>query len=131
MASLKLKIASGILCLISFSHSAYAIDRVLAKPAKPCPQTRGTDLIFPKRNTLEIISYDQATKTFTAVSTKLPDEGEFRVTLGGLADSIRQIKKSYDAISHNPASIVGNSYMTQENLFTLTDPEIEARRGCR
>lgn len=99
--------------------------------AHTCPATDGTDLVLPKGAKYQILSYDEATKTYKVYSTKFTAEGDSSVTLEGLAKGIKEVRDRKYEIAKKPDDIVDSVYTLDNDVPTLFPKEIEARRGCQ
>lgn len=103
------------------------------KPAhkKSCPNTLGTDLPFFKGIEIKIVKYLPETMSYQVVGAASPDEGINDSTLEGLASSVSEIKYIYEDVIKDPEKIVGNVYESNRDVPSLTEEELEARRGCQ
>ena len=87
----------------------------------------GSDLPMLKDAIVRIKSYDKKSKTYLVDSPEFPGEGQYRVTPEGLTKAWKAA--NLERLKSKPESVVGLEFKADQDLPTLFDEEVKARKG--
>lgn len=128
MKSIIIGLAIAFLALSSAADSTKtaSAEKVSAEKKPITDIEHGSELPLAKGSMVAIKSYDSSSNTYEIYAVNFPGEGESKVTVLSLTESITSL--DLELLKVNPKTIVGNQYMLDNNLPTLFVHEVEARK---